>query len=148
VTLKDQIKHDLAQAMKARATHEVDTLRLLRAAIQRREVDDRVELDDTGVTGVIEKLIKQGRESITQFDQAGRTELADKERAEIAVYQRYLPEALGEAEIAALIDAALAETGASSVRDMGKVMGVLKPKLAGRADMGAVSALVRARLGA
>jgi len=134
--------------MKAKAAREVDTLRLLRAAIQRREVDERVELDDTAVVGVIEKLVKQGRESIAQFEKGGREDLAQKERAEIEIYQRYLPEALTEAEIASLVTAALAQTGATGIRDMGKVMAVLKPALAGRADMGAVSALLRARLGA
>jgi hypothetical protein len=121
---------------------------MLSAAIQRREVDERIQLDDTQVIAVIEKLVKQGRESIEQYVKGGRPELADKEAGEIAVFQAYLPQQLSEAEIDQLVAEAIAATGAGSIKDMGKVMGVLKPKLQGRADMGQVGSKVKARLGA
>jgi hypothetical protein len=121
---------------------------MLSAAIQRREVDERIQLDDTQVLVVIEKLVKQGREAIEQYNNGGRRDLADKESAEIAIFQAYLPQPFTEAEIDRLIGEAITATGASSVRDMGKVMGVLKPQLQGRADMGQVGSKVKTKLGA
>jgi uncharacterized protein YqeY len=123
------------------------TLRLLSAAIKQKEVDERVELDDAAVLSILEKLIKQRKESITQFEKAGRQDLVDAETAEMAVLSAYLPAQLSEAEITAAIGAAIASTGAAGPKDMGKLMGVLKPQLAGKADMGKVSALVKAKLG-
>ncbi len=146
MSLKDAIKDDIKQAMRAKDQALLDRLRLLSAAIQRREVDERIQLDDAQVLAVIDKLVKQGRESIEQYEKGGRPELADKERADIAVWQKYLPQQLTEAEINTLIDAAIAATGATSAKDMGKVMSELKPKLQGRADMGKVGGKVKARL--
>jgi len=140
MSLKDRVTEDMKQALRAKDSARLGALRLLLAAIQRREIDDRITLDDAGVVGVIEKLIKQSRESIEQYEKGARPDLADKERAEMAVWQVYMPQSLSEAEIAKLIDEIVAATGAASVKDMGKVMGLLKPKLAGRADMGAVGA--------
>ncbi|MDH3311392.1 MAG: GatB/YqeY domain-containing protein [Gammaproteobacteria bacterium] len=147
MSLKEKIKDDIKQAMRDKNESRVGTLRLLSAAIQRREVDERIQLDDTQVMAVIEKLVKQGRESIELYVKGGRQELADKESAEIAVFQAYLPQPLSEGEIDKLITEAIASTGAVSVKDMGKVMGVLKPKLQGRADMGLVGGKVKAKLG-
>lgn len=144
--LQARIKDDLKTAMRNRDQARVDSLRLLNAAIQRREVDERKHLDDAEVLAVIDKLVKQARESIEQYEKGGRPELAAKEQADVAVWQTYLPQPLSEAEIDRLIDEAVAETGAGSVKDMGKVMAVLRPKLQGRADMGQASARVKARL--
>jgi uncharacterized protein len=144
--LKQRLTDDMKAAMKAGAKERLGTIRLVNAAIKQREVDERIELDDTQVLAVLEKMVKQRRDSITQFEAAGREDLAAKERAEIDVIQGYLPEALSDDEIEALINAAVAETGAASMRDMGKLMGVLRPQLQGRADMGAVSQRVKARL--
>jgi uncharacterized protein YqeY len=144
--LKARIKDDLKTAMRNRDQTRVDSLRLLNAAIQRREVDERKQLDDAEVLATIDKLVKQARESIEQYEKGGRPELAAKEQADVAVWQSYLPEPLSEAEIDRLIEQAIAETGAGSVKDMGKVMGVLRPRLQGRADMGQASARVKARL--
>jgi uncharacterized protein YqeY len=146
MALKDRIKADMADAMRAKDQAKLGALRLLNAAIQRREVDERIALDDAQVTAVIEKLLKQSRESIEQYEKGGRPELAAKERAEAACWQAYMPQPLSDAEIDALIAETVAATGASSVKDMGKVMGALKPKLAGRADMGQVGARIKARL--
>lgn len=146
MSLKDRIKEDVKNAMRERDQARLDTLRLLNAAIQRREVDERVTLDDTQVLAVIDKLIKQSRESIEQYRKGGRPDLAQKEEAEIAVWQSYLPQPLSSAEIDQLVAAAIETTRAASVKDMGKVMGVLKPRLQGRADIGQVSARVKARL--
>jgi uncharacterized protein len=146
MSLKDSIKEDLKQAMRDRAEARLSALRMLSAAIQRREVDERIQLDDTQVIAAVEKIIKQSRESIEQYEKGGRPELADKERTDIALWQKYLPQQLSPAEIAALIDAAIASTGAASAKDMGKVMAELKPRLAGRADMGAVGGMVKAKL--
>ncbi len=146
--LKEKIKDDIKQAMRDKNASRLTTLRMLSAAIQRREVDERIQLDDTQVIVVIEKLVKQGRESIEQYVKGGRQELADKESTEIAVFQAYLPQQLTEAEIDKLVAEAIAATGAVSVKDIGKVMGILKPKLQGRADMGQVGSKVKARLGA
>lgn len=144
--LKERIQDDMKSALKAGDKPRLGAIRLLLAAIKQREVDERVALDDNDVLAVIGKMVKQRRESIRQFEDAGRQELADQEAFEVQVLSQYLPAALSENEIQALIDAAITESGAASMRDMGKVMGLLKPKLQGRADMGAVSAQVRERL--
>ena len=148
MSLRDQINQDMKAAMRSRDEARLSAIRMLWAAIQRREVDERIQLDDAQVIAVIEKLVKQGRESIEQYMKGGRPELADKESGEIAVFQAYLPQQLSEAEIDKLVTEAVAATGASSVKDMGKVMGVLKPKLQGRADMGQVGSKVKNKLGA
>jgi len=148
MSLKEKIKDDIKQAMRDKNESRVTTLRMLSAAIQRREVDERIQLDDTQVIAVVEKLVKQGRESIEQYMKGGRPELAEKESGDIVIFQAYLPQQLGDAEIDKLIAEAIAATGASSVKDMGKVMGVLKPKLQGRADMGQVGGKIKAKLGA
>jgi uncharacterized protein len=147
VSLKDKIQDDLKQAMREKDQARVDTLRLLTAAIKQREVDERVVLDDTQVLGVIEKLVKKSRESIEQYEKGGRPDLAAKEQTEIAIWQAYLPQPLSSAEIDQLVREAIAEASATSIKDMGKVMGILKPKLQGRADVGQVSAQVRSKLG-
>ena len=147
MSLKDRIQDDLKQAMRDKNQARVDTLRLLTAAIKQREVDERIVLDDTQVLVVADKLIKRSRESIEQYEKGGRAELAAKEQADIAVWQSYLPQPLSDAEIEQAVNAAIAETGAASVKDMGKVMAVLKPKLQGRADIGQVSARIKSRLG-
>ncbi|WP_027796253.1 GatB/YqeY domain-containing protein [Paraburkholderia acidipaludis] len=146
MSLKDRINDDMKAAMRARETERLATIRLLLAAIKQREVDDRVTLDDAGITAVIDKMIKQRKDSISQFEAAGRTDLVEKEAAELKVLADYMPAQLSEAEVAAEVQAAVAQTGAAGPQDMGKVMGVLKGKLAGRADMTAVSALVKAAL--
>ncbi len=147
-SLKDQITADMKDAMRAKEKETLGTIRLIQAAIKQREVDERIELDDSQVLAVLDKMVKQRRDSITQYRDAGREELAAKEEAEISIIQKYLPAALSEAEIDALIDEAISNSGAQSMQDMGKVMGQLKPKLQGRADMGAVSARIKARLSA
>jgi uncharacterized protein YqeY len=147
MSLKDRITQDVKDAMRAKDKPRLATLRLITAAIKQREVDERIELDDTQVTLVLDKMVKQRRESIVQFEKAGRDDLIAIENSELEIIIPYLPEQLGEDEIVALIDAALEQTGASSIKDMGKVMGQLKPKLQGKADMGAVSALIKAKLG-
>ncbi|MEK7815727.1 MAG: GatB/YqeY domain-containing protein [Pseudomonadota bacterium] len=148
MALKDRIKRDTADAMRAKNAVKLSALRMLSAAIQRREVDERITLDDSQVMAAIEKLIKQSRESIEQYEKGARVDLADKERADVACWQAYLPQPLADAEIDALIADAIAATGAASIKDMGKVMGALKPKLQGRADMGQVGAKIKSRLGA
>ncbi|QCP54551.1 GatB/YqeY domain-containing protein [Trinickia violacea] len=146
MSLKDRINDDMKAAMRARETERLGTIRLLLAAIKQREVDERITLDDAAVTAVIDKMIKQRKDSIAQFEAAGRADLVGQESAELAVLAAYMPEQLSDAEIAAEVQAAVAQTGAAGPQDMGKVMGVLKGKLAGRADMTAVSALVKAAL--
>lgn len=146
MSLKQRLTDDMKTAMKAGDKDSLGVVRLMLAAIKQREVDERVELDDAQVLAVLEKMVKQRKDSVTQFEAASREDLAAIERAEIVVIQRYLPEKMGEAEVQAAIDAAIAETGASGPADMGKLMGVLKPKLAGQADMGQVSALVKKSL--
>ncbi len=146
MSLREQINDDLKAAMRSGETVRRDTIRLLTAALKQREVDERKTLTDADVLAVIEKMIKQRRDSISQFEQGGRQDLADKEKQELTLLQAYMPQAMGEDELAAVIAAAVAETGASSPADMGKLMAVLKPKLAGRADMGKVSAAVKAQL--
>ncbi len=148
MTLKAQISEDMKSTMKAGDKDRLKVLRLMRAAIQQIEVDKRIKLDDSAVLGVLDKMVKQRRDSITQFKNGGREDLADIELAEIAVLETYLPEQLGEAELDKIIDRAIQDSGAESIRDMGKVMGQIKAKAAGRADMGAVSAKVKERLGA
>ena len=145
--LRDQLNDDIKTAMKAREQERLAALRLMLSAVKQREVDERITLDDAGVIAVVEKMIKQRKDSIAQYQKAQRQDLADKEQYEISVLEAYLPQQLSPAEIDAAIAEAIAATGAKSAADMGKVMGVVKPKLAGRADMGKVSAAVKARLG-
>ncbi|MGA0381898.1 MAG: GatB/YqeY domain-containing protein [Arenicellales bacterium] len=144
--LKDRIGAEMKEAMRAKDATRLESIRLLRAAIQRREVDDRVDLTDDEVVSVLQKMIKQGKDSIEQFSKGGRDDLVAKEAATLAVLETYLPEQIDSAELSALIETALSETGAQGVRDMGKVMAWLKPKVQGRADMGAVSALIKEKL--
>jgi hypothetical protein len=156
MSLKARITDDMKTAMRGRAnpdeaqrakdTARLGTIRLLLAAIKQKEVDERIELDDAAVSSIVEKLIKQRKDSISQFQAAGRDDLVAAEQAELGVLQAYLPEQLSAAEVEAAVVAAIVESGASSAKDMGKVMGLLKPRLAGRADMGQVSALIKARL--
>lgn len=148
MTLKERIQDDMKAAMRARESARLSTIRLLLAAMKQREVDERIELDDAAVVAILEKMIKQRRESISQFEGAGRSDLADAEKSELALLSAYLPQQLGQDELDAAVAAVVAESGAAGIKDMGKVMALLKPRLAGRADMGKVSALVRARLGA
>jgi hypothetical protein len=147
-TLKERIVAEMKEAMRAKEAVRLDTIRLLRAAIQRREIDERVELGDEEVLAVIQKMIKQGRDSITQFEQGARDDLVQKEAAMLVVLETYLPEQLAEGELTELINKALNETDAQSVRDMGKVMGWLKPRVQGRADMGTVSNAIKQKLSA
>lgn len=145
--LKEKITEDMKAAMKGGDKARLGVIRLILAAIKQREVDERIELDDTQVLVVLDKMVKQRRDSVTQYENAGRTELADQEKFEIGIIQEYLPQPLDEAEIDRLIDEAIATTEAQSMKEMGKVMGLLKPQLQGRADMGAVSAKIRQKLG-
>jgi uncharacterized protein YqeY len=146
MSLKQQIIEDMKTAMRARDTARLGAIRLLLAAIKQREVDERIELSDADVVAIIEKMNKQRRDSISQYEAAGRQDLADVEKFEMSVLQTYMPQQLSEAEISAAVAEAIAASGAAGQQDMGKVMGVLKPKLAGRADMGKVSALIKAQL--
>ena len=148
MSLKARISDDMKSAMKAGDKDRLKVVRLIMAAIKQVEVDKRVELDDAAVLSVLDKMVKQRRDSVEQFEKGGRDDLAAIERAEIDVLQDYLPEQLSADEIAALVDEAIAATGAEGMRDMGKVMGQIKAKAAGRADMGIVSATVKERLGA
>jgi len=145
--LREQLNEDIKTAMKARETEKLAALRLLLSEVKRREVDERITLDDGGVIAVVEKMLKQRKDSISQFEKAARQDLADKEKAEVAILEAYLPQQLSAAEVDAIIAEAIASTGAKSGADMGKVMGVVKPRLAGRADMGKVSGLVKSKLG-
>ena len=147
MTLKARITDDMKDAMRAKDAARLSTIRLLLAAIKQREVDERVELADADVLGVIEKMVKQRRESIAQFEAGKRPDLAAIERAEVAVLQGYLPAPLTDAEIDALIAEAIVATGATGIAGMGKVMAAVKPQVAGRADMGKVSVLIKAKLG-
>lgn len=146
MTLKERVQEDMKAAMKARDTARLSAIRLLMAAIKQREVDERIELDDAGIVAVIDKMLKQRRDSISQYEAAKRQDLADAEKAEIAVLSAYMPQALSAEEVAAEIAAAVATTGANGPADMGKVMSVLKPRLAGRTDMGQASGLVKQAL--
>jgi uncharacterized protein YqeY len=148
MSLKDKITEDMKTAMRAKDSARLGTVRLLLAAMKQKEVDERVELSDADVLAIIEKMLKQRRESIAQFEKAGRTDLADAEKFEIGVLSAYLPQQMGDAELAQAVAAAIAEAGASSMKDMGKVMALLKPRLAGKADMGKVSGLLKAKLSA
>jgi len=147
VTLKERITEDMKAAMRASEKERLSTIRLVQAAIKQREVDERITLDDTQVLVVLEKMVKQRKESIAQFEQGGRKDLADKERREIELLQAYLPAQLSDTELDVLIREAVATTGAASIKDMGKVMSVVKSKAAGRADMAVVGARVKAVLG-
>ena len=144
--LKDRIASDMKEAMRAKDAVRLESIRLLRAAIQRREVDERVTLNDEDVVVVLQKMVKQGKDSIDQFTKGGRDDLVAKEAATLAILETYLPEQLDPAELSRLIDQALSETGAQGVRDMGKVMAWLKPHVQGRADMGEVSAKIKEKL--
>jgi hypothetical protein len=146
MSLKQQITDDMKAAMRAKETARLGAIRLLLAAMKQREVDERIELSDADVVAIIEKMLKQRRDSITQYEAANRHDLADVEKFETQVLQAYMPQQLSEAEIVAAIGEAITATAAAGPQDMGKVMGVVKPKLAGRADMGKVSALIKAQL--
>jgi len=146
MSLKERITDDMKAAMRAGEKDRLGVIRMITSAIKQREVDERIVLDDTQVLSVLEKMIKQRKESLTQFQAGNRQDLVDKESAEITLLQTYMPSRLSDGEVDALIAEAIAATGASGIKDMGKVMGVLKPKLAGRADMTAVSAQVKAAL--
>jgi uncharacterized protein YqeY len=146
MSLREQLNEDMKTAMKARDAEKLGALRLLLAAVKQREVDERITLDDAAVLGVIDKMIKQRKDSISQFEKAARQDLADKERFELGILEAYLPQQLSPAEVEAIVAEAVAATGAKSPADMGKVMAIVKPKLAGRADMGKVSGLVKGKL--
>ena len=146
MSLKTRITDDMKSALRAKDAPRLGAIRLLLAAMKQKEVDERVELTDTDVISIIEKMIKQRRDSITQYEAGSRKDLADAEKFEITVLQAYMPQALSEAEIAAAIAEAVQASGAKAMSDMGKVMAALKPKLAGKADMGRVSALVKSKL--
>jgi uncharacterized protein YqeY len=146
MTLKQQLTEDMKNAMRAGEKHRLGVIRLMLAAIKQREVDERIELDDTQVLAALEKMLKQRRDSVSQFEAANREDLAIIERDEMAVIETYLPTKLNDAEIDALVEAAIADTGATSARDMGKVVAAVKEKAAGRADMAVVSGKIKARL--
>lgn len=146
MSLKQRLTEDMKTAMKAGEKDRLGTIRLINAAIKQKEVDERIEMDDTLVLAILEKMMKQRKDSVSQFEAANREDLAVIERAEMAIIEQYLPAKLGEAEVLAVIDAVIKETGATGPADMGKVMGAIKPKLAGQADMGEVSKLIKQRL--
>lgn len=148
MSLKDRVIEDMKAAMRARQSARLSTIRLLLAALKQREVDERIILSDADVLSIIDKMIKQRRDSAAQFEAGGRQDLVDIERAEVAVLAEYMPQPLSPTEIEQMIQAAITETGAAGIAGMGKVMAVLRPKLAGRADLGEVSAQVKARLSA
>jgi uncharacterized protein YqeY len=147
MALKDQITQDMKDSMKSGDKARLSVIRLILAAVKQREVDERITLDDSQVLAALDKMLKQRRESVTQFEQGKRQDLADNEKAEIKVIQAYMPAQLSEGELDQMIAAAMTESGAATIKDMGKVMGLLKPKVAGKADMGAVSARIKAKLG-
>jgi uncharacterized protein len=146
MTLKAQISEDMKVAMRAKDAERLGTIRLLQAAIKQREVDERIELTDADVITVIEKMLKQRKDSIAAYESANRTDLADVEKAEVAVLQSYLPQQLTDQEIEDVLDKVVLDTGANSIKDMGKVMAAIKPLVAGKADMGKISGLIKARL--
>ncbi len=146
--LKNRIKDDMKAAMRAKDKDRLNVIRMILAAIKQIEVDERIELDDTRIIVVLDKMLKQRRESIKQYNEAGRTDLSDIEEAEVLVIQDYLPKALTEEEIESMVTKAIADTGAGSIKDMGKVMGILKPQMLGRADMSVVSTVIKAKLAA
>ena len=147
MSLKEQITEDMKNAMRAKDTARLGAVRLLLSAMKQREVDERIELADADVISIIEKMLKQRRDSIAAYETANRTDLADIEKFEVSVLQTYLPQQLSEADIIAIVDKVIAETGAAGAKDMGKVVGAVKPLVAGQADMGKVSGLIKARLG-
>jgi uncharacterized protein YqeY len=147
-TLKPELTSDMKSSMKSGDKQRLGVVRLMLSAIKQIEVDERIELDDTRILAVLDKMVKQRRESIAQFSDAGRDDLVAIEQAEIVIIQQYLPEALSDAEINELVEQSIASTGAATIKDMGKLMGVLKPQLQGRADMGKVSQLIKTRLSA
>lgn len=147
MSLKAQISEDMKTAMRAKDSARLGTIRLLQAAIKQREVDERIELDDSNVIAVIEKMLKQRRDSIAAYESANRHDLADVEKFEVTVLQTYLPQQLTEDEIKAILEKVVVDTGAAGIKDMGKVMAEIKPLVAGRADMGKISGLIKARLG-
>lgn len=146
MTLKAQISEDMKSAMRAKESTRLGTIRLLQAAIKQREVDERIELTDADVISAIEKMLKQRRDSIAAYESANRADLADVEKAEVVVLQAYLPKQLTEEEVSVLLEQVVADTGAASMKDMGKVMAAIKPLVAGKADMGKISGLIKARL--
>ncbi|MDR5172270.1 GatB/YqeY domain-containing protein [Methylobacillus flagellatus] len=148
MTIKAQLAEDMKAAMRAKDSARLGAIRLLQAAIKQREVDERIELDDSQVIEAIEKMLKQRRDSITQYEAANRHDLADVEKFEVAVLKTYLPAALSEEEVNAILDSVIAETGAASIKDMSKVMAAIKPKVVGRADMGKISGLIKSKLAA
>ena len=147
MSLKEKITNDMKEAMKAGDKPRLSVIRLILAALKQKEVDERITLDDAQVLAILDKMLKQRRESIVQFEKGGRQDLVDNENAEIKVIQAYMPEQLSEAELDKLVAAAVIQSGAASIKDMGKVMGILKPQVQGKADMGAVSARIKAKLG-
>ncbi len=147
MSLKEKITNDMKEAMKAGDKARLSVIRLILAALKQKEVDERITLDDAQVLAILDKMLKQRRESIVQFEKGGRQDLVDNENAEIKVIRGYMPAQLSEAELDAMVAAAVAESGAASIKDMGKVMGILKPKVAGKADMSMVSARIKAKLG-
>lgn len=146
MSLKDEILEDIKNAMRAKDKARLGVLRMITSAIKQKEVDERVELSHDDVMAILEKMIKQRRDAITQYEQGGRPELAEKENSEVQVIQQYMPEQLSDTEIDSILTAAIEETGASSMKDMGKLMGIIKPKVQGRADMKSVSAKVKEKL--
>jgi len=146
MSLKAQISEDMKSAMRAKDSARLGTIRLLQAAIKQREVDERIELTDTDVISVIEKMLKQRRDSIAAYESASREDLADIEKAEVVVLQNYLPQQLSDDEVADVLEKVVADTGAESMKDMGKVMAAIKPLVAGKADMAKISGLIKARL--
>lgn len=146
MALIDNLKEEQKSAMKAKDKARLGTIRLALSAIKQREVDERITLDDEQIIAVLTKMVKQRRDSVAQYESAGRTDLAEVEKAEITVLEEFMPQPLSEEEVIALVEGAIADSGAAGVQDMGKVMGVLKPKIQGRADMGKVSGLVRSKL--
>ncbi|MDT0618940.1 GatB/YqeY domain-containing protein [Salinisphaera sp. P385] len=146
MTLKEQLSDDMKSALRAKDRERLAVLRMLLSAVRQWEIDERIELDDAGVLALIDKMVKQRRDAETQYRDAGRDELADAEAAEVVVLETYLPDALSDQELADLVAAAVTQSGAQSMQDMGKVMGILKPQVQGRADMGAVSAAVKSQL--
>lgn len=145
-SLRERINEDMKAAMRAKDAPRLSAIRLLQAAIKQKEIDERITVDDTGVLGIVEKLIKQRKDSIEQFGKAGRTDLVAKEKAELDLLSMYLPQQMSEAELVAAVDAAIAEAGVAGPQAIGKVMALLKPRIAGRADMGQASALVKQKL--
>lgn len=146
-SLKEQITEAMKDAMRSKEKERLGTIRLILSEVKRIEVDERIDIDDARLLAVLDKMVKQRRDSISQFEQAGRQELADKEQTEIVVIQDFLPQPLSEVELAAMIDDTIASVGAESMKDMGKVMGIIKPQIQGRADAGVVSGMIKAKLG-